>query len=357
MPACSKIVRGQESLTVEQKAYARHHAHQRIEASLSTAAICEQEAEEHLREAYCVANLRLPRVRWFDSPVAFVEAYCSGMKDSKSDSVWEHVGAGVGKSVWESVGDIAWNSESDSVEDSVWADVRRSVWASVGGIVWEGVRNSIEANALESVWDRALESVWAYEYEDWCCLYRFFHEVFEPNKSIHLALFNEMVSGYRLGRKEAWVVRKPVRLERDERGRLHSEAGMCIQYSDGWGLYAWHGVRCSESLILRPQDISREDWLNERNLELRRVIQERLGNDRFVELVGGRCIDQGERGDLIEIDLGDDPERIARFVRVRDTSTRRVYYLRVPPTTTHADSGVAWTFGLDEAVYHPQQES
>jgi len=187
---------------------------------------------------------------------------------------------------------------------------------------------------------------------------RFFHELFEENKLIHMARFNEMVSGYKLESGEARVVRKPTVLKWDEQGRLHNDSGSCIQYRDGWGAYAWHGVSVPEKLILHPEQVSRQDWIQERNAEVRRAIQERLGNERFVQLVGGVCIDWGKRGRLIEIDLGpDDPERVAHYVQVQDSSTRRHYYLRVPPSITRADEAIAWTFGLDARGYQPGQET
>ena len=63
------------------------------------------------------------------------------------------------------------------------------------------------------------------------------------------------------------------------------------------------------------------------------------------------------RGELISIDLGDDPERVAHYVHVQDSSTERQYYLRVPPTITSADEAVAWTFGMDAQEYQPEQEA
>jgi hypothetical protein len=166
-----------------------------------------------------------------------------------------------------------------------------------------------------------------------------------------------MVSGYLPGSEQAWLVRKPIRLEFDEQGRLHSAPGKCLQFRDGWGCYAWHGVLVPEKLIMHPEGVTREDWLQEYDLEVRRVIQERLGNDRFVELVGGRCIDTGTRGNLIEVDLGNDPEGTAHYVQVKDASTQHQYYLRVPPSIRQADEAVAWTFGLDEQDYQPRQET
>ncbi len=313
---CPKIVPGQERLSPKQEAYARQFAQERVAAMLSTAAIDEREAEDHLRAAYTVAGLEPPRsIRWFESPIDFVMACVHRA------SVW----------------------------DSVWDSVRASVGASVGASVWDSVRASVGASVRDSVG--------AYYDENWLAFYQFFHEVFEENKLIHLALFNEMVSGYRAGSQEAWLVRKPCVLKRDEQGRLHSASGMCMQYRDGWGFYAWHGVRVPERLILHPESITKEEWLHESNLEIRRVMQERLGNERFVALVGGKCIHIGKRGKLVEIDLGDDPERVACYVHVRDSSTEREYYLRVPPTISDADEGVAWTFGLSKESYRPRQEA
>jgi hypothetical protein len=359
---CPKIVRGQERLLPEQEAYAREFARARISALLSTSAIDEQEAEEHLRKAYQAAGVEPVPVRWFDSPLSFVAAYHADGWASTRDSVWASIWASVGDNVVRNiVGDGVWTG----VWDNVWASVGDNVWASVGdNVVWNTVWAmcpTVEVGVGDSAWASegiSLEaSVGAYDNAGWLAHYAFFHEVFEEHPLIHLARFNEMVSGYYLGKREAWLVRKPIRLERDERGRLHSAEGMCVQYRDGWGFYAWHGVRCSERIILHPESITREEWMEEINLERRRVIQERLGPERFLEVVGGRVLETGSRGSLIEVDLGGDPERVARFVRVTDSSTSRQYSLRVPPTIDSADEAVAWTFGLDSASYHPLQET
>ena len=38
-----------------------------------------------------------------------------------------------------------------------------------------------------------------------------------------------------------------------------------------------------------------------------------------------------------------------RVLRVKDPSTARIYFLRVPPTIERADDACAWTFGFDVA--------
>ena len=187
--------------------------------------------------------------------------------------------------------------------------------------------------------------------------FHFFDVYLAPNELHALAHFNELVSGYWLGTESALIVRRPRRLCLDAEGCLHNTSGKCIEYHDNWGFYAWHGVRVPEQVILAPKTLTREDFLSESNLEVRRVIQERMGS-RFVSELGGVVIDTGPRGALYEVKLpADDPEPMALYVQLQDASTERQYFLRVPPTIQTAAEAVAWSFGLSMEDYHPQQET
>jgi hypothetical protein len=166
-----------------------------------------------------------------------------------------------------------------------------------------------------------------------------------------------MVSGYWFGKDVALVVRKPHILVFDDDERLHSATGRCVEYRDGWGFFAWHGVPVPERVILEPDALTREDFLGERNVEARRVIQERMGAARFVWELAATYIDGGPQGVLYEVALPDDPDQVARYVQVADPSTGREYFLRVPPTISTAEEGVAWTFDVNADEYRPAQES
>lgn len=363
-PPCPKIAWGQQQLTPEQAAYARQFAQERIAVLLSTEPIDEQEAEEHLREAYRVIAEQPPAtIRWFDSPLSFalagVQASMWALKNrSRSKLRQDDSGR---RRIWDGTIRSIWNSGRWDSGRTVWSEILSIV---AHAIEWESAVASIRGysgsiDTLEVEKDpRRVASVRAYFDAGKLAGYRFLHEVCEENELIHLARFNELVSGYVLGSEEAWLVRKPVLLERDERGRLHNANGPCLQYRDGWSWYAWHGVSVPEKLIMHPEQLTRADWMNEGNMEVRRAIQERLGPECFIEMVGGRQIDVGRRGKLIEIDLGPrDPERVAHYVQVQDSSTERHYYLRVPPSISRADEAIAWTFGLSAHDYQPGQET
>jgi hypothetical protein len=82
-----------------------------------------------------------------------------------------------------------------------------------------------------------------------------------------------------------------------------------------------------------------------------------MGGKHLIDLLEGRYIDRGQRGELFAVDLVNDPERIAHYVYVKDPSTDQGYYLRVPPFIQRADDAVAWTFGLHNHTYQPIEEA
>ena len=157
------------------------------------------------------------------------------------------------------------------------------------------------------------------------------------------------------------MTERPVFICLDDDGRLHHENRMALEYADGTGVYAWHGVRVPEWIILEPDKITPELVLTEDNQEIRRVMLERYGWDLLLENVEAKELHSDCTGLLVCTDRlseyldGEDDE--ARFVLVKDPSTERRYALRVPPDIDSARAGVAWTFEQEEGDYSPEQES
>jgi hypothetical protein len=347
---------GQQKLTPEQEAEAQHFAEARIEAQLSTEPVDEPEAERLLRHVYAVAQLPPPEhICWLDGPLQLQTV----MPLSKRFDL-------IGANVWDRVWDLTKAMVEGSIRTSVGTSVGERVEASAIDCVWERVEERVSELLDQSIQDSfgpghevsswySVVICWAYEYAAWLALFRFFDVYLAPNELHALAHFNELVSGYWLGSGGAVIVRRPRVLARDHEGRLHSATGKCLEYPDGWGFYAWHGVRVPEKVILAPEQLTREDFLSAPNVEVRRVIQERMG-DRFVAELGGQVIDAGPRGTLYEVQLPDDPEQVARYVQVQDASTARQYFLQVPPTVKTAAEAVAWSFQMTVEAYDPAQE-
>lgn len=378
MDPALRLQPGQQRLTPAQEAERERFADERIQTQLSTEPVNEPEAEAFLRQAYQVAKLEPPkRIHWLDGPLQLVAALVlPGVGTGVGERVQASVGGCVVRGVWASVGDSITDSLSaigasvqDSVVDSVWDRVGASLMASVrasvdagallsaGASIDRSIRDSLGASVWASVEEGIGASVRAYAEASYLAGSHFLDVYLAPNDLQALAHFNELVSGYWLGQDVAVVVRRPNVLARDSEGRLHSATGKCIEYYDGWGFYAWHGVKVPEHVIRQSERLTREDVLNERDVEVRRVIQERMGS-RFVPELDGVVLDSSPHGTLYEVRLPeDDPEGVARYVQVQDASTKRRYFVRVPPTIQTAAEAVAWSFNLSAEEYHPAQET
>ena len=137
---------------------------------------------------------------------------------------------------------------------------------------------------------------------------------------------------------------------------LHNETKGAVEYADGYSLYSINGVRVTKKIVKTPEKLTKNDWLKESNLEVRRIIQERMG-ERFVKALKAKTIQKDKYGELLEVDLENDPEKVARYVKVKDASTPRIYFLRCPPDIETAKAGVSWSFGIKESEYNPTIET
>ena len=175
------------------------------------------------------------------------------------------------------------------------------------------------------------------------------------------------------------LTERPLVLHRDDRGRLHAESGPAIAYPDGFGIWAWHGVRVPQRIIEQPETITVADIDAEQNAEIRRVMIERYGMERFVRDAGARMAGRDDWGTLWVRDMpGDDPLVVVEVVNStpEPDGTSKRYTLRVPPEfggkaktirVAYADDGegderrvprtphaaIAWTFRLDPEAYVP----
>lgn len=94
---------------------------------------------------------------------------------------------------------------------------------------------------------------------------------------------------------------RPSRLNLDDRGRLHSEAGQSIVYPSGWGLWHWHGVPVSQFVIEQPEMITLGRIQVEVNVEMRRVMIERYGQARYLVDSGAKLIHSDEESAHISL--------------------------------------------------------
>ena len=154
------------------------------------------------------------------------------------------------------------------------------------------------------------------------------------------------------------LTERPVSLSRDDRGRLHAESGPAILYLDGFGIWAWHGVRVRREIIESPDTLTAAEIDGEVNAEIRRVMVERFGEARYIQESGAKIIHRDEWGTLYRKEQPDD-EPICMVKVVNSTAepdgSFKDYWLGVKPDCKTALEAVASTFRIDGKPINPRQ--
>ena len=139
--------------------------------------------------------------------------------------------------------------------------------------------------------------------------------------------------------------------------RLHNPNGPVITTSKGRKVYVLNNV------IVQPQEWAlrgnAQQIIKVQNVEVRRVLIEDMGTERFLHDSGMRPIHEDETGRLYRLDAPGDEWNVRHlcWVHVKCPSTDREYMLAVPPLTRTAREGVAWTFRKLPEEYNPQEQT
>ncbi|MGW6564185.1 DUF6745 domain-containing protein [Streptomyces sp. NPDC054975] len=336
-------------------------------------------AEAGVRLAYATAGLAAPeRIVWAASPRAAV-----GLVRELTDA---------GRSVRDEVRTRPWAEERRRVHDELGPQGWTALWSSTGAPLWDTTRALADriraavvtdlapAPAVASAVASAGTSAEAPEgapadvpdaarEEAAAVRLILLDAVLGQHDAAWLAAFDgrgERLAGLAAVAENAgwwWpyekvavVCERPVELHRDEAGRLDRGDGPALAYGDGFALHAWRGMAVPAEFLAELGGLTPERIRAEENAELRRVMLEFYGYDRYLAESGAQPVARDETGVLWRIELVDDEDVV--MVEVVNATpepdgTFRTYWLRVPPRTRTAREGVAWTFGLAEAAYEP----
>ena len=357
-------------------------------------------AIEGVKWLYSLAKMPTPYVVVLDSPRSCQIAANILKKETLfqvGDQVWEQVRGQVAEQVWKQVRDQVWEQVRGQVRDHVADQVAEQVWEQVMGQVWNEVgaqvAAQVRAQVAAQVWNQVgaqvgdqvaaqvADQVWKQKLEyftpaaenlltdsGWVPFYDYFKRI----SIVEHKLLDKYIEYLKNGvfytiflGGAAFLCGRPEYIKRDEQNRLHCEDGPAIRWKDGYCNYFWHGVSVPEKLIERPDEIAKEDLINETNAEVRRGMMEKLG-ERFYSLldvfeVARETMGQGEFAREAVLYRSNEPDPVAgeyiQYVQVTCHSTGRQFTLCVPPNIETPGAAVAWTFGKTESDYAPIVEA
>ncbi|WP_444971750.1 DUF6745 domain-containing protein [Streptomyces sp. SAI-25] len=331
------------------------HVNSWRDVAAATGAADRAAAEEGVRRAYRLAGLAEPeRIVWAESPRAAVEAV-----EKLTDA---------GRSVREEVRTRPWAEERRRMYDELGPAGWSALWSATGAQLWETTAALAERIRSGVVADLAPRPT-----EEGTVRLVLLDAVLGQHDAAWLAAFDgrgDRLTGLaEVARNAGWwwpyeravvISERPEVLHRDEAGRLDHGEGPALAYRDGFALYAWRGMPVPAAFLAELASLTPQRIREEENAELRRVMLEYYGYDRYLTESGAEPVHRDETGILWRIALDGD-EDVVMVEVVNSTpepdGTHRTYWLRVPPGTRTAKDGVAWTFGLEGAAYAPVRQT
>ncbi|MFF2697261.1 MULTISPECIES: DUF6745 domain-containing protein [Streptomyces] len=331
------------------------HVNSWRDVAAATGAADRAAAEEGVRRAYRTAGLAEPeRIVWAESPRAAVEAV-----EKLADA---------GRSVREEVRTRPWAEERRRMYDELGPAGWSALWSATGAQLWETT-----AALAERIRSGVVADLAGKPEDEGAVRLVLLDAVLGQHDAAWLAAFDgrgDRLTGLaEVARNAGWwwpyekavvISERPEVLHRDEAGRLDHGAGPALAYRDGFALYAWRGMPVPADFLAELASLTPQRIREEENAELRRVMLEFYGYDRYLTESGAEPVHRDETGILWRIALDGD-EDVVMVEVVNSTpepdGTHRTYWLRVPPATRTAKDGVAWTFGLDGAAYAPVRQT
>ncbi len=157
-----------------------------------------------------------------------------------------------------------------------------------------------------------------------------------------------------------FACRFPVTATIDEAKRWHNSEAPAVTMADGEHFYAWHGTPIPASIVERRNQITPRSIELQPNQELRRIMLELYGMEKYLRKSAAKIIHQDQFGTLYKKEYGrGEPLTVVEVVNStpEPDGTNRRYLLRVPPVMETAKQAVAWSFGLTASQYEPDSES
>lgn len=249
-------------------------------------------AEAGARLAYRSAGLAEPeRIVWADSPRAAVRLL--GADDGPYGP------AARGRGVREAVRTAPWAAERDRAQRRLGPQGWGRHWGATGGRLWEHTERLAErirsglveeltaGSAAPAAAERSLrllllDAVLGQHDAAWLCAF----DTQEGTPLHGLGVLARSAGWWWPYERLAVLCERPMELHRDEAGRLDRGDGPALAFPDGFALHAWRGMPVPAEFLAGLGTLTPEMIRAEENAELRRVMLEFYGYDRYLRESG-----------------------------------------------------------------------
>jgi hypothetical protein len=139
-------------------------------------------------------------------------------------------------------------------------------------------------------------------------------------------------------------------LLKDTNGRLHADGRMALEYPDGWGIHALHGVRFNdrpEWVIVPSEKLDAAEAVKITNAEQRREVIRKIGVERLLAHLPHRELNKVGDYTLLSLNLGDGATD-ARYLRMLNPSIGVWHLEGVHPSCATVQEAINWRATQDK---------
>jgi len=321
-------------------------------------------------EAAIMAHLRaldLPEmpVRWMEDAERGYAAVLEKAESAAWSAAWSAARSAARSAAWSAARSAARSAAWSAAESAAWSAARSAARSAAESAAWSAARSAAWSAARSAAWSAAWSA--ARSAAD--------RRVLDKIRGVWLPMADAYAAGlwlFWVCNDEVIAVPRPAIHVEGE--RLHRLDGPAVEWPNGTKYYFWRGLQVTEDIILRPDAITPTRIDGEHNAELRRVLLERYGVDRYMRESGAKEIHRDRFGVLLRKEMpGDEPIVMVQVVNStpEPDGASKIYMLRVHPElrpmldggefgepqemTAHA--AVASTFGLRAEQYDPVMQT
>jgi hypothetical protein len=289
------------------------------------------------------------------------------------DQLWDQLGDQLGGQLWDQLWDQLWAQLGGQLRDQLWDQLRAQLGGQLRDQLWGQLRAQLGDQLRAQLWGQLGGQLGGQLYQQtffvggwdafWLAFYDYARKIgvkYPPKTDAALDAYRAYAAACGVSYLypgAAFISDRPDRILFDHMRRLHADDGPALRWRDGYGIYAWHGMRIPADLIDRRHEMTPKSITAIANAEHRRAAIEIYahvhGPDKFVKDLGATIVSSDK--------CHGRPRRLYRlgdqqWVHVINGSkepdgTRREFLLGVPNDVTTPHEAVAWSYGRPVGKY------
>ena len=368
-----------EKLSVEQEARLPEFRKEWLTTGLNTDPCDRQATEKAIKGIYEWCGQKAPeKFIWMDSPLGcqiFLNLFknCSKTKIEETD-MWANLGdnlaANLGDKLWAHLWDnlavnLAAHLEDNlavnlgdnlavNLQANLGANLGAKLWANLGAKLGDKLKNNIKKLDLEYFNIKSWffgGSLFSY----WVAWITFAKEIGlkypdKQQKGLNLMATLCKSSFWWYPFKGFCVCSEKPKFIFRENGRFHNVTGAAIEFRDGYKLWSIDGMTVTEQIVMMPETLTIQQIEDETNVEIRRIMIQRFGEEKYLIETKAVCIDFSAGLGL----QGSAPRALyvlpkgEKILFGTDGSTKRPYFMRVPTEAKTCSEAHRMISGLDD---------